>query len=152
MERRLLFPAFFRPLVPTAIILLAGGLAAACSSGTGPVFTQWEGDLMPIPPATVGGRAVALTQFGRTEVSIQISDAEPGVSYAWRVDSGTCQNAGIIQGGDASYPGLTPGPGGTATANAILSVIFPATGAFAVRVLLEDTEEVVSCGELQLTS
>ncbi|MGW8265251.1 MAG: hypothetical protein ACWGSQ_02720, partial [Longimicrobiales bacterium] len=79
-------------------------------------------------------------------------DAEPEVSYGWRVNSGTCQNPGIIQGGDASYPGLTPGPGGTATANAILAEIFPATGAFAVRVFLEATDEVVACGELTLTS
>jgi hypothetical protein len=92
-----------------------------------------------------------VTQFGRTEVSIQITDGEPEVSYGWRVETGSCQNPGTIQGGDASYPGLTPGPGGTAAANATLSEVFPAKGAFAVRVFLRATGRVVSCGELGLT-
>ena len=144
--------SLLRPPVRIPLFLLAGGLAWACSSSTAPLFTQWEGNLVPIPPATVEGRAAAVTQFGRTEISIQITDAEPGVSYGWRVDTGSCQNPGILQGGDASYPGLTPGPGGTATANAILSALFPATGAYAARVFLEESEKVVACGELGLIS
>ena len=142
----------FRASVLSFSFLLAGGLAVACSSGTAPVFTQWEGDLIPVPPATVGGRAAAVTQFERTAVSIQITDGEPDVTYGWRVETGSCQNSGTIQGGAASYPRLTPGAGGTATANATLSETFPAKGAFSVRVFLDATGKVVSCGELELIS
>ena len=152
MKKRPSIWGFLRPSVRISTVLLACGLGATCSSSTGPIFTQWEGTLIPIPPATVGGRAAAVTQFGRTEISVQINEAEPGVSYGWRVEKGSCQNPGIIQGGDATYPGLTPGAGGTATANAVISAIFPATGAFAVRVFLEASEKVVSCGDLSLTS
>lgn len=152
MNNRLLLRSGLRPSAPILLLILAGAFVAACSSSTSPTFTQWEGDLAPIPPATVEGRAAAVTQFGRTEVSIQITEAEPEVSYGWRIDTGSCQGSGTIQGGDASYPGLTPGAGGTATANAILPVIFPANGAFAVRVFLDASERVVSCGELALTS
>jgi len=143
---------FPRPFVQISALLLAGSLTGACSSSTAPIFTQWEGNLIPVPPATVGGRAAALTQFGRTEVSIQVNEGVPGVSYGWRVETGNCQNSGTVQGGTASYPQLTPGAGGTATASATLAEIFPATGAFAVRVFLEESGTVVSCGELSLTS
>jgi hypothetical protein len=136
---------------PTVLaVLFTAGISTACSSSTAPIFTQWEGDLSPIPPATVSGRAAAVTQFGRTQLSVQIQEAEPEVIYGWRVDSGTCENAGAIQGGEAAYPPLAAGAGGTASSEAILPVEFRASGQFSVRVFLEVSEETVACGELLL--
>jgi hypothetical protein len=91
-----------------------------------------------------------VTQFGRTEASIQIEEAEPEVTYGWRIDSGTCQEMGELQGGAATYSPMIPGPGGTATADAVLAEVFRAKDTYAARVFLEESGEVVACGVLAL--
>ena len=151
MDFLLIFQQPFR--VPRGILallvfpLLLGG----CSSITAPVLTSWEGTLAPIIPHTLGGRVAALTQFGRTQASIQIEEGEPEVSYGWRIEAGTCQEAGVVQGGAAAYPPLVPSQGGTAAAETTLSEIFKSGGQFAVKVFLSSGgggEEIVACGEL----
>jgi hypothetical protein len=150
MRRDQTIPGFLRIFPAMLALLFTAGIYIACSSSTAPIFTQWEGDLSPIPPATVSGRAAAVTQFGRTQLSIQIQEAETDVIHGWRVDSGTCETPGEIQGGDAAYPPLVPGAGGTASSEAILPVEFRASGQFSVRVFLEVSEETVACGTLLL--
>ena len=151
MDFLLIFPQPFR--VPRGILglLLFSLFLAGCTSVTAPVLTSWEGTLAPSFPHTLGGRAAALTQFGRTQASIQIEEGEPEVSYGWRIEAGTCQEAGVVQGGAASYPPLIPSEGGTASGEAILSEIFKSGGQFAVKVFLSSGgggEEIVACGEL----
>lgn len=117
-------------------------------------MAKWEGDLVPVLPATVGGQVAAVSQFGRTEASIQITDAEPNRTYSWRIDSGTCQGTGTVQGGPAAYPPLTAGGSGTGSANAVLAGVFKPNQQFAARVLRADgagAGEVVACGDLQET-
>lgn len=141
---------FSAPSLRALLVLLAGGFSGACSSSTAPVFTQWEGNLLPIPPATVGGQVAAVTQYGHTDAAIQIEEGEPDVTYGWRIETGTCQAPGTIQGGVAAYPRMTPGAGGAATAQTTLPDIFKAKEQYAARVFLDATGEVVSCGQLQL--
>ncbi len=140
----------FRPSLWFVLAFGIGGVLVSCSSSTGPLLTRWEGNLLPVFPSTVGGRVAAVTQFGRTEASIQIQEAEPEVTYGWRIDSGTCQEQGDLQGGTASYAPLTPGAGGTATADAVLAEVFRAKDTFAARVFLKESGEVVACGVLAL--
>mgnify|MGYP001828187286 CR=1 FL=1 len=135
-------------------LLFLASLLSACSDSTGPIFTFWEGTLEPIRPSLVGGRVVAVTQHGRTDVGINMEDGDPGTTYAWRVDSGTCQEEGIIQGGAAQYPLLLPGHGGSDSAEATLSALFKSGKQFAGRIsrVNEDgSEQVVACGELEET-
>jgi hypothetical protein len=135
-------------------LLLCLPILAACGSSTEPVLTIWEGDLEPVLPATVGGMVAAVSQFGRTEASIQITDAEAGHTYFWRIDSGTCQGAGETQGGVAAYPPLTPGQAGMASTDAVLSTVFKPDRDFAARVYLSGGgggEQVVACGPLRQT-
>lgn len=136
--------------IQTASLLLAVGSLAGCGSSTAPLLTQWEGDLLPLPPYTVGGRVAAVTQQGRTDAAVQIEEGEPEVTYGWRIETGTCQSPGTIQGGVASYPPMTPGTGGTASAETTIPDLFREKEQYSARVFLDATGEVVSCGQLQL--
>jgi len=115
-------------------------------------MTRWEGDLVPILPSTVSGLVAAVTHFGRTDVSIFIEQAEAGLTYGWRIDSGTCEGSGAIQGGRAVYPDLVASEAGTAGGDTALSALFEADFQLAARVVrsVDGAEQVVACGELQL--
>lgn len=136
-------------------VLLVVPLLGSCSDATGPILTFWEGDLDPIRPSFVGGRVVAVTQHGRTLAGIAIEDGEPGVTYGWRIDSGTCAEPGEIQGGPVAYPPLLPGQSGSASAETSLSALFKSGRRFAGRVFLTlagGSEQIVACGNLDETS
>lgn len=136
-------------LVPALFFAALGG----CESSTAPVITTWEGTLAPRPPHFMSGRVAAVTQFGRTIVSIQVEEGEPGVTYGWRLNAGTCQQEGEIQGGTASYPPLNPGETGTASGETTLAEVFRDGDTYAARVFLSTggSEEMVACGELNRT-
>ena len=137
--------------LPALVVLMV--VLAACQSTTAPVITTWSGDLTPEPPHFVSGRVAAVTQFGRTQISLQMEEGEPGLDYRWRVNAGTCQQEGEIQGGPASYPPLTPSEPGTASGETTVAEIFRSGDAYAARIFLENggSEEIVACGELSQT-
>jgi hypothetical protein len=133
-------------------LLMFSVFLAGCNTGTNPVQTRWEADLEPVPPAIVGGQVAAVTQFGRTHASIQITHGEPGSTYAWRLNAGTCASVGETQGGEAAYPILTAGESGSASADAVLSAVFRPDQVLVARVILQsegNQETVVACGALQ---
>lgn len=106
----------------------------------------------PVPPGSVFGRVAAVTQFGRTEVSIRVEGGDRDVAYGWRIDSGTCQERGSIQGGAAVYPALSAGDDASAEAVAVLATHLNVQKAYSARVFLPDVggaEQVVACGELR---
>lgn len=130
-------------------------LAWACSSVTEPEITLWEGNVMPVAPATVNGDVAAVSQFGRTQISIRIRQAEDGGNYAWRVETGSCQDPGTLQGGAALYPLLVAGPTFTAEADATIPGQFSGGGSYIARVIQlgeVGAETVVACGSLLETS
>jgi hypothetical protein len=123
-----------------------------CTSGTDVEFALWEGTLLPVLPSTITGTAAAVTQFGRTETSMEIRQGEAGVLYGWRINSGTCQTEGAIQGGLAAYPLLEADETGIATENAILSTVFRSGSPYAARVyrpLEGGAQEILACGTLE---
>lgn len=129
-------------------------LAAACDSAVEPSLTTWEGNLLPVFPSTVTGQVAAVTQFGRTTASIQIMEAEPEVTYGWRINLGTCEEEGLIRGGVAVYQPLNPGELGSAEGAAVMDVPFRDGQQLATRVFRSDGgsgEVVVACGELEQT-
>ncbi|MFH1764700.1 MAG: hypothetical protein ABIF09_10955 [Gemmatimonadota bacterium] len=136
----------------TVVWIMAGVLLmAGCSSPTEISVLKWEGTLAPTPLSIITGRAAAVTQFGRTETSILIEDAEMGTTYGWRIDSGDCQGSGVIQGGPAQYPPLVPGEAGIVSGKTTLSEVFKADGEYAARVFRpgdDGSEEIMACGEL----
>lgn len=132
-----------------SLSLLLGG----CQDATAPVITTWEGTLTPEPPHVVSGRVAAVSQFGRTSISIQVEDAEPDVVYGWRINAGSCQNEGALQGGSAFYPALSPGESGTASGDSTLPGLLKGGESYAAWVYLSEGagQEIVACGELEQT-
>ncbi len=128
--------------LPIALVLLA-----ACASGTEPEIYAWEGELVGTPGNPLNGNVAVISQFGRTEVSIQIEGGEPAATYAWRINEGTCAQEGDLLGGAASYPDLETNGEGTATANNTLAGSLRPDGGFAARVLADAV--VSACGELR---
>lgn len=112
-------------------------VAAGCGDATAPLVTAWRATLSPVLPYAISGRAAALTQAGRTRVTISIEGGEAAESYAWRVERGTCAAPGALVGGVASYPPLEPGTGGSADAEASLSELFRFGDDLIVRVLVD---------------
>ena len=151
MDRTADLPGARRPGRRAGRILAWVFLVAACGGPTEPRLTKWEGSLVPVPPSTITGQLAAVSQFGRTEISLLLEDAEVGTPHGWRVDSGDCQQYGSIQGGPAQYPPLMPAEGGTGSAHTAIAGMFDPDGEYAARVFLpgEGTaEEVLACGEL----
>jgi len=125
----------------------------ACSSSVEPILTRWEGELAPVPPGDIFGQFAAVSQFGRTQVSIAIQGMETGASYGWRIDSGNCHEDGTMQGGPTLYPPLVLGEDASASADAVLPTVFRAENAYAARVFLSGEgggEQITACGNLRL--
>lgn len=144
-----------RLLAPLPSLLAITLLLTGCSTSTEPENTYWEGTLLPVLPSAVTGVAAAVTQFGRTDASVEIREAEVGVLYGWRIDSGTCEAQGLIQGGIAAYPLIEPDESGIGSGNAVLSSVFISGGPYAARVYLPINgggQEVVACGKLEEVS
>jgi hypothetical protein len=136
-------------------LLLLAPLLSTCSDSSAPIFTFWEGPLEPVRSSFLSGRVVAVTQHGRTDAGITIQDGDPGTTYGWRIDSGTCDQQGAIQGGTAVYPPLLPSQGGSASAETTISALFRSGKQFSARVFLSGeggSDEVVACGDLEETT
>ena len=125
-------------------------LFTACSDPSGPIFTLWEGTLSPVAPSRITGQTAAVTQLGRTEVSLEIRLAERESVNRWRLESGNCRGEGEIQGGPLIYPPLAAGESGLASSSAFLSVLFKSGSNLAVKVYSDvgGQEVLVSCGIL----
>ena len=124
---------------------------SACSSSTGPLVTRWETTLSPVAPSRIRGQAAALTQFGRTEVSVEIRLADPETAYPWRVESGTCITSGNIQDGPAVYIPLSTGEAGTADQTVTLSSKFHPDDQLSAKVFApgSGSQDMVACGVLE---
>ena len=136
-------------------VLLLGVMApflSACTSSTEPLVTLWETTLSPVAPSRITGQAAALTQFGRTEVSVEIRLADPESAYPWRVESGTCTTSGNIQDGPAVYIPLSTGEAGTAGQTVTLSSKFRPGDKLSVKVFApgsSGSQDLVACGVLE---
>jgi len=141
----------FRLPGPAILVLSLALLLPGCDSPTEPTATLWEGTLAAVPPATVVGSAAAVAQFGRTLASLGIRMATEGVTYGWRIETGTCQAPGQIQGGEAMYPLLTADEVGVADADAVVAGLLRSGSSYVVRVLRDpggSGEQAVACGQL----
>jgi hypothetical protein len=136
-------------------LLIASGLTGGCRDISGPVSTAWEGDLLPTGPLQLQGSVAVVSRLGRSETSIQISSAEPGATYSWRIRSGSCQDGGAVVGGTAVYPEIVPDPSGTAEGGTVLSRELDPGGTYAAwlfRVVAGPMEELIACGEIRRLS
>ncbi len=128
-------------------------LVPACSDPVETLLTQWTATLSPVPPHFLEGEAAAVSQFGRTQVSVLVRGGLPGEEYLWRVEEGTCQGSGALRGGAAQYPPLRLRDDGTATAATALAGVFREGDRNAVKVVGtagSQAGKVLACGEFRL--
>lgn len=139
-------PAFRSALVVAVTITSITG----CRRVVEPNVVAWEGELAGAQGAfdPLQGSAAALSEGNRTAASIAISGAEDTLSYAWRIQRGSCQSPGDVVGGLASYPVLEPGSSGSASADAALSEGM-LSGSFHAAVFRSGDETPVACGDLR---
>jgi len=129
-------------------------LLVACSTGTEPSISLWQGTLRPVAPSTITGPVAAVAQGGRTRVSVEIRQAVAAQTYAWRLDEGMCPTGGAIQGGVALYPSLTADAARTAKTEAAIPGQISSGKRYAVLVLGTGTaaDQTVACADLAETS
>lgn len=126
-------------------------LLLSCSTSTEVRYSFWEGTLQPVLPNQEGGIAAAVSQFGRTEVSVELRQGQAGATYGWHLKSGSCQAPGTIVGGVANYALMETDESGIATESATVSGVLRSGDSYSVRVyrpLENGGEDVVACGDL----
>jgi hypothetical protein len=119
-----------------------------------PLLTTWEAEVEPVRTAGVRGSLAVVSQSGRATISIQLVRGEAGVTYSWRLESGTCPDGGEVVGGRAVYPPLTPGLEGSADGDTVVSRELDPEGSYVARVfriLQSSGEDLEGCGELRRT-
>jgi hypothetical protein len=136
-----------------SILLLLGLplLVSGCDQANTDDALEWQATLTGQQGFEgVSGSSSATSQAGQTAVSVNISGATPGAAHPWHIHSGSCESGGPIVGGAAAYPDLQVGAGGTASANATLSVGLDPTAPYFVNVHLSanDLATIVACGNL----
>lgn len=142
------FSGGFWPLILVPVFL-------SCDTSTDVEYSFWEGTLVPLGTNFETGKTAAVTQFGRTDVSVEIRQGAANTTYGWYLQTAACQAEGLVAGGVASYPPLTTDESGVATSTAIISTLLRSGGSYAVRLYKTgggQTEEVVACADLQETT
>lgn len=131
--------------------ILCTTFAAACGGATEPVVLAWEAELDPSGPGGVSGSAAMVSQYGRTDMSIQIQSSAAGATYQWRINEGGCGAPGALVGGAAIYPPLTVQAASSASADANMGGMLDQDRTYAARVFgtsVGGGEVLVACGEM----
>lgn len=138
-----------RPETLLLAVIVLPCLSVACDVGTnGPTATAWQGDLIAVDSANpLTGTVAAVSEGNRTEAGIDISHAQPGSVYAWRIRAGTCETPGAVVGGMAAYHELTADESGRAADETVLSTTLRSRNQYH-GVVMDATAAIVACGEL----
>ncbi len=83
--------------------------------------------------------------------NIAITGATPGASHPWHVHVGRCGGSGSMVGSPGSYPVLTVGTDGTASANVTIGTALSEGTAYSVDVHRSSTDmgTIIACGDLR---
>lgn len=140
------------PFILVPLLVLAG---LACDSSIESALpTAWSADLAATESGSAGpvGTLSAVSQGIHIEAAIDLSRAEPGISYEWRIRSGSCAQPEDTVGGVASYPVLDASGSGSASAQALLNETLDPGGGYHAVVFEAATMQTVSCGSLERIS
>lgn len=135
---------------------LALALAAAgCASGGGEGadrewITDFDAQVRSLPGYSVHGRARAIASVGRTVVTLNVEDGEPGAVHPWHVHEGRCGSGGAIVGDAGAYPQLALDGDGDDREVATLDVQLSDDADYHVNIHLspQDPGTIVACGAL----
>src|SRR5215203_3027712 len=83
----------------------------------------WDGTISAVGGSGVNATAKGTTASDMSMVTVTLTGGTPGATYPWHVHEGKCSDASPpIISNPSEYPPLVVGAGGTATANAHLTV------------------------------
>src|SRR5688572_33008423 len=138
-------------------IVAAFVLLTACATMPPPLPTDWSATASANPGFTgAGANATARSTSGGTSVNVAFREASgmSGTVRPWHVHFGSCGNDQGIVGDPSAYSPLRPGPDGTATVSATLSVpLDPARSYFVnIHKSPDETQTIGDCGALTTTT
>ncbi len=130
-------------------------LLAACGTMQAPL-TDWSAAATASSGFSgAGANATARSTAGGTTVTVAFREATgmSGTVRPWHVHYGSCGNDQGIVGDASAYSPLRPGPDGTATTTATISMpLDPARSYFVnIHKSPEETTTIVACGALTTT-
>ena len=136
-------------------ILGAALVLAACASGGGDGgdrewITDFEADIRPTAGFDVRGNARAVASVGRTVITVNLENGEPGAVHPWHVHQGECGSRGPIVGDAGDYPRLALDGDGDDREVATLDVQLDDDGDYYVNIHRspEAMGTIVACGAL----
>ena len=131
-------------------LLLALAALAACSEITYQAPVAWRGTMLPRNDSGVTGSVAAVSQ-GRnnTEAGMDV-DGNPGTTYGWQINRGTCASPGPILGGRGAYANVTTNASGEGTIETtFIAALMPRDEQFhAVVVDAQSRTTILACGDL----
>lgn len=128
-------------------------LLFACATVPPPPPMDWSGAATASPGFTgAGANATARSTSGGTSINVAFREARgmSGTVRPWHLHFGTCGNDQGIVGDANAYQALRPGPDGTASASAAISVPLDPSRSYFVNIHKSPTElqTIVACGAL----
>ncbi len=142
------------------LVILMCVVSAACASNSqsdsdkdsiSATTGDWAATLSSRNGTAVQGQVKLQSAVVGSGVNISISGATPGASHPWHVHAGSCGGNGGIMGSAGSYPILTAGADGRATANVTISAPLSEGSAYSVNVHRSsaDMTTIIACGDLK---
>jgi hypothetical protein len=111
----------------------------------------WNATLSPVGGSGVSGTATAMDMDDATHATVNIRGATGGGVHPWHIHEGTCGDANApVVGSPAAYPPLNVGSGGTATAQAHVTVELNEAKNYIVNVHASPSNmgTIIACGDL----
>jgi hypothetical protein len=134
------------------MVAVASVLAWGCLSPTSPPeVLLWEGELLVEAegPADMKGSAAMVAYQFQSDVGVGIESGPEGVSYGWRVHSGTCATPGDAVAPSTAFPALNVDSDGAGEAATTIQRRLTGTE-YAVQVVenADGSGAVLACADL----
>jgi hypothetical protein len=125
-------------------------LSEAAASSEAPI--DWTGTLTPRNESSVRGTIELKSALVGGTANVSITGATAGSQHPWHVHTGTCANSGAIVGSPPSYPVLSVGSDGRASATATIGAALTPGTPYIVNVhrSTSDMGTIIACGELKI--
>ncbi len=114
------------------------------------VAEGWRGTLSSVGGSSVSGTASGTTANEMSMVKVTLTGGTAGATYPWHVHEGKCTDASPpIVSNPSEYPPLVVGAGGTATANAHVTVKLNESKNYIINIHASPTNlgTIIACGD-----
>lgn len=111
---------------------------------------SWSARITANAPEDLRAAASVNAGMYETAASLSVAGARAGATHPWHIHAGTCGSGGAIVGPAASYPPLTIGSNGQATATARIPVGLESSAQYYVNIHQSPSDLGTIVGCLQL--